>query len=207
MIYRVIVFTSILFTVFGSSTRALGADVEVNWLEPDTYRDILPGEQHRKSFRERIFTSLNKHFAKISDQLPENQVLKVNVSNLDLAGDTLHAGSKRIRIIKEIYFPRIEFSYQLINKEIYLPISSLPTLEGNKFYYHEVEGFKIVDKKNGDIGFIKYVNDKSPQHLFVLDHNKKEVLVPINDDLIIDIDRKEKLIRMDLPSGLIELYS
>ena len=95
---------------------------------------------------------------------------------------------------------------QLINKEIYLPTSSLPTLEGNKFYYHEVEGFKIIDKKNGDIGFIKYVNDKSPQHLFVVDYNKKEILIPINDDLIENIDRKEKLINMNLPSGLIELY-
>jgi 16S rRNA processing protein RimM len=94
----------------------------------------------------------------------------------------------------------------LINKEIYLPCNSLPVLEGNKFYYHEIEGFKIKDKKVGELGFIKYVNDKSPQHLFVVDYNKKEILIPINDDLIENIDRKEKLINMNLPSGLIELY-
>ena len=94
----------------------------------------------------------------------------------------------------------------LINKEIYLPSNSLPVLEGNKFYYHEIEGFKIKDKKVGELGFIKYVNDKSPQHLFVVDYNKKEILIPINDDLIENIDRNEKLINMNLPSGLIELY-
>ena len=94
----------------------------------------------------------------------------------------------------------------LINKEIYLPCNSLPVLEGNKFYYHEIEGFKIKDKKVGELGYIKYVNDKSPQHLFVVDYNKKEILIPINDDLIENIDRKEKLINMNLPSGLIELY-
>ena len=94
----------------------------------------------------------------------------------------------------------------LINKEIYLPSNSLPVLEGNKFYYHEIEGFKIKDKKVGELGYIKYVNDKSPQHLFVVDYNKKEILIPINDDLIENIDRKEKLINMNLPSGLIELY-
>jgi 16S rRNA processing protein RimM len=94
----------------------------------------------------------------------------------------------------------------LINKEIYLPCDSLPVLEGNKFYYHEIEGFKIKDKKVGELGYIKYVNDKSPQHLFVVDYNKKEILIPINDDLIENIDRKEKLINMNLPSGLIELY-
>ena len=94
----------------------------------------------------------------------------------------------------------------LINKEIYLPCNSLPVLEGNKFYYHEIEGFKIKDKKVGELGYIKYVNDKSPQHLFVVDYNKTEILIPINDDLIENIDRKEKLINMNLPSGLIELY-
>jgi 16S rRNA processing protein RimM len=94
----------------------------------------------------------------------------------------------------------------LINKEIYLPCNSLPVLEGNKFYYHEIEGFKIKDKKVGELGYIKYVNDKSPQHLFVVDYNKKEILIPINDDLIENIDRKKKLINMNLPSGLIELY-
>jgi 16S rRNA processing protein RimM len=50
------------------------------------------------------------------------------------------------------------------------------------------------------------VNDKSPQHLFVVDYKKKEILIPINDELIENINRKEKLINMNLPSGLIELY-
>ena len=94
----------------------------------------------------------------------------------------------------------------LIKKNLYLPLNLLPPLEGNKFYYHEIEGFKIKDKKVGELGYIKYVNDKSPQHLFVVDYNKKEILIPINDDLIENIDRKEKLINMNLPSGLIELY-
>ena len=94
----------------------------------------------------------------------------------------------------------------LINKEIYLTTDSLPVLEGNKFYYHEIEGFMIKDKKVGELGFIKYVNDKSPQHLFVVDYKKKEILIPINDELIENINRKEKLITMNLPSGLIELY-
>lgn len=94
----------------------------------------------------------------------------------------------------------------LINKEIYLRTDSLPVLEGNKFYYHEIEGFMIKDKKVGELGFIKYVNDKSPQHLFVVDYKKKEILIPINDELIENINRKEKLITMNLPSGLIELY-
>ena len=95
----------------------------------------------------------------------------------------------------------------LINIEIYLPINSLPALKGNKFYYHEVEGFKIIDKNIGEIGIIKNINDNSPQHLFVVISNLKEILIPINDTLIESVNRKEKLINMNLPAGLIELYS
>ena len=95
----------------------------------------------------------------------------------------------------------------LINIEIYLPINSLPALKGNKFYYHEVEGFKVIDKNIGEIGIIKNINDNSPQHLFVVISNLKEILIPINDRLIESINRKEKLINMNLPAGLIELYS
>jgi 16S rRNA processing protein RimM len=64
----------------------------------------------------------------------------------------------------------------------------------------------IKDKNVGELGSVKYVNDKSPQHLFVVDYKKKEILIPINDELIENINRKEKLINMNLPSGLIELY-
>ena len=108
-----------------------------------------------------------------------------------------------------VHFEDIDNEHEakdLINKEIYLPANSLPVLEGNKFYYHEIEGFMIIDKNVGELGSIKYVNDKSQQHLFVVDYKKKEILIPINDELIENINRKEKLINMNLPSGLIELY-
>src|SRR6218665_2815473 len=38
---------------------------------------------------------------------------------------------------------------RIIGCEIYLPLSFLPKLEGNKFYYHEVIGFEIDDQRLG----------------------------------------------------------
>lgn len=94
----------------------------------------------------------------------------------------------------------------LINKEIYLPINELPKLYGKKFYYHEVTGFQVEDVRHGKIGEIEYINDQTPQHLFVIKSNDKEVLIPINDKFISDIDRINKTIRMDLPEGLLKIY-
>ncbi len=97
------------------STQAIAATSEIKWVEPDKYRDIDAGEESKMKFRERVFTRFEKHFNKLADKLPEGQVLKIEVTDLDLAGSTLHGGMKRIRVIKSIHFPRIDFSYQLVD--------------------------------------------------------------------------------------------
>ncbi|MAI92731.1 MAG: 16S rRNA processing protein RimM [Flavobacteriaceae bacterium] len=94
----------------------------------------------------------------------------------------------------------------LINKEIFLPINELPKLDGKRFYYHEVNGFQVEDITHGKIGEIEYINDQTPQHLFVINSNDKEVLIPINDDFILELDRINKTIKMDLPEGLLKIY-
>jgi 16S rRNA processing protein RimM len=99
-----------------------------------------------------------------------------------------------------------EDSERLVGKELYLPLTMLPALEGKKFYYHEVVGFEVEDEAFGAIGTITEIIDNSPQALFSIDHTGKEVLIPIIDDFIIKIDRQEKKIRVHCPEGLIELY-
>ncbi|MBB4119449.1 16S rRNA processing protein RimM [Mesonia hippocampi] len=94
----------------------------------------------------------------------------------------------------------------LLKKDIYLPLNQLPELEGNKFYYHEVIGFNVTDKNYGEVGVIKSINDTTAQALFVIEKNEKEILIPINDDFILLLDKKNKTISLDVPEGLIELY-
>ena len=71
----------------------------------------------------------------------------------------------------------------LIKKGIYLPLHLLPKLKGNSFYFHEILGFKIIDLKYGFVGEVKSVNDNSPQALFEIDNNGKEILIPINEKI------------------------
>ncbi|WP_406682641.1 ribosome maturation factor RimM [Seonamhaeicola sp. MEBiC1930] len=94
----------------------------------------------------------------------------------------------------------------LMKSELYLPLEFLPKLEGNKFYFHEVIGFNITDKKHGDIGIIKAINDSTAQALFEIDKNGVEILIPMNDEFIIEVDRNSKTILVETPEGLIDLY-
>ncbi|HAT67947.1 MAG TPA: 16S rRNA processing protein RimM [Flavobacteriaceae bacterium] len=94
----------------------------------------------------------------------------------------------------------------LLGAELYLPLDFLPKLTGNQFYYHEIIGFTVQDKSYGKVGIISGVNDSTAQHLFEIDHDGKEVLIPINDEIIEKVDRASKTIFLDTPEGLIEIY-
>ena len=94
----------------------------------------------------------------------------------------------------------------LLKCELYLPMAALPKLEGNKFYFHEVIGFTVTDKNFGPVGTITSINDATAQALFVLDRKGLELLIPMNDEFIVEVNRSTRTITVDTPEGLIDLY-
>ena len=99
-----------------------------------------------------------------------------------------------------------EEAEKLINKDLYLPLESLPELDGTDFYYHEIIGFTLYDQTNTEVGIIKSINDASAQALFEIEIHNKEILVPIVDEWILEVDRENKAILVEIPEGLIDLY-
>ncbi|MDT7828397.1 ribosome maturation factor RimM [Pricia sp. S334] len=95
---------------------------------------------------------------------------------------------------------------RIMNHELYLPLSMLPKLEGDKFYFHEITGFSVEDTVHGNIGTITGVNDTTSQAIFEIDKDGKEVLVPITDDIFKGLDRERKIVNVATPDGLVELY-
>ena len=94
----------------------------------------------------------------------------------------------------------------ILGNHVYLPLKMLPKLSGNKFYFHEVIGFEIEDKRYGFVGEIQSINDSSAQPLFEVLNGDTEILIPMIDLFLVKIDRENKKVMMDLPDGLIEMY-
>lgn len=94
----------------------------------------------------------------------------------------------------------------LIKSDVYLPLSFLPKLEDDKFYFHEIIGFTVVDVNFGTVGIVKSINDTTAQALFEIDRNGVEILIPMNDAFFKKVDKKQQIITVDTPDGLIELY-
>ena len=95
---------------------------------------------------------------------------------------------------------------QVVGKDVYLPLSGLPELTGNKFYYHEVVGFEIREDDGKTCGIIQTINDQTGQHYFVLDLAGKQIVIPIIRDWILELNREEKFLRMSLPEGLMDVF-
>lgn len=95
---------------------------------------------------------------------------------------------------------------QSLGKNVYLPLFTLPKLTGKQFYYHEIIGFEILDHTGNNCGVIRSVNDQTAQNYFVTNLDGKEVVIPIIKDWILEVNRDERFIKMELPEGLIDVF-
>lgn len=144
--------------------------------EPEMYEDL-----------ESVFVEFNKNLVPFfieNSQLHKGDFLKVRFEDVDSE----------------------EEADKLLNCEVYLPLTMLPPLEGNKFYFHEVIGFDVVDARLGNIGKIVAINDSAAQPLFEIDKEGTEILVPMIDNFIVEVSREKKTIFLDTPEGLVDLY-
>jgi 16S rRNA processing protein RimM len=100
----------------------------------------------------------------------------------------------------------VEKALELTGFEIYLPLDQLPKLKGNQFYFHEVAGYKVIDQEFGLIGTIDRVLEYPNQSVFQVFHKGKEILIPIQDEVIMKLNRKSRTFEIKAPDGLIDLY-
>ncbi len=94
----------------------------------------------------------------------------------------------------------------LMKAALYLPLDLLPELDEDQFYFHDIIGFKVKDLAKGEIGVITAINDTTSQALFEIDNKGKQILIPMNDSFIHKLDKENKLLIVDTPEGLIDLY-
>jgi 16S rRNA processing protein RimM len=100
----------------------------------------------------------------------------------------------------------IEDVERLKSCKLFLPLDQLPDLGDNQFYFHDIIGYTIVDKRLGVLGKVTNVYDSGAQELIAVNHQEKEILFPIHDDLITRVNKEKKVMDVDLPEGLVNLY-
>ena len=100
----------------------------------------------------------------------------------------------------------IEMAQTLKGAKLYLPLEFLPELAEDQFYFHEIIGFSISDQQGGVLGKILTVYDAGPQDIIAFEHRDKEILLPINDQTILRVDKPGQTIHVSIPDGLLDIY-
>ena len=94
---------------------------------------------------------------------------------------------------------------RMTNVEVFFPKEHVEELEDNELTWSYFVDFLIKDVNEGEIGKVIDVDDSTINTLFVVDHNDTEVLIPAQEDFIVDLDRGKRVITMQIPAGLLDL--
>lgn len=89
-------------------------------------------------------------------------------------------------------------------KEVY---TDAPPAESDDdtIYLSDLKGFRLHNTGN-ELGTITYVDDSTENVLFFVETpDGKEIIVPAAEELMTDIDTKNRILTMDLPEELINL--
>ncbi len=91
------------------------------------------------------------------------------------------------------------------NKEVYFPKSYAEQAEDGEYSWQYFIGFDTEDSQYGHLGQLVDVDESTINTLFVVERpDGKELLIPAQEAFINDIDHAERIIKFNLPDGLLE---
>jgi 16S rRNA processing protein RimM len=165
--------------LMGKIVRTFGSKGEVIF-QTDT--EILAGIKKLES----VFINLNENlvpfFIESLQIRPKNQAI-VKFHDIDNSSD----------------------STELTGCSFYIPKALLVKKKVSGIYSFEIEGYKVIDSLKGEIGNVSGILEMPQQSLLTIDFNGKEILVPLVDEFVKKVDKKNKVIYIDTPDGLIDL--
>ena len=84
-----------------------------------------------------------------------------------------------------------------INSMIAVPRNSFKSTEIDEFYWVDLIGLKVINKKGDDLGYVDYILDTGSNEVLCCKKSKQEFLIPFIKNYVIFVDRRKKRIIVD----------
>ena len=147
-------------------------------------------------------------------EFDDYQALELDVLFLQQSGKLVPYFVDRIKVLpnRTAYVfledvDHIDKAQPLVRKQVYLPNDKRPERHPDDFRMTDLKGYTVVDKTHGTLGEITEVHQYPQQYVAAVMHKGNEVLFPLTDEWILAIDQEGKSLDVDLPDGLIDIYS
>lgn len=105
-------------------------------------------------------------------------------------------------VVKFQYVLTSRKAESLQGKTVYL-VSSNEKKDKLKF---NLIGFTVVDEFYGEVGELIFIDENIRNPLMIVKSGSKEVMIPYREEFITGIDKKEQVLLVKCPTGLIEIY-
>lgn len=100
----------------------------------------------------------------------------------------------------------IDKTVELVRKNVFLPNAKKPKRNPDEFSIMDLKGFRVQEKSYGDLGEILEINEFPQQFIATVMVESVEIMFPIADDFIVEINQDDKILEIDLPEGLLDVY-
>lgn len=96
-----------------------------------------------------------------------------------------------------------DLAKELLRRPVYVDKSTMD--EADEVPWLRLVGLQLADEQHGELGPITGILEIPNNAQFEVAYQGRELLVPINDDFIVELDMDAKRILMRLPDGLLDL--
>jgi len=109
-------------------------------------------------------------------------------------------------VFKFAGYDSIEAARELVGAEMAVPEAERVELSNDEYYDWELTGCRVESMAGELVGQVRAVMHPGATDLLVVDGatTGREHLIPLAEEICVEIDKSSKLIRVDLPEGLLE---
>ena len=94
----------------------------------------------------------------------------------------------------------------LVGRDIYLPPGVLSDGSDESWDPDELVGLLVIDREHGELGEVTGMEGTDKNPVLVIQRGAQEVMVPMVDELIDDLDAEKGILYVRTPPGLVEMY-
>lgn len=97
-----------------------------------------------------------------------------------------------------------ETAAELRNLLVQVPAADRPPLPDGEYYHHQLLGLQVIDEKNTSLGWITAILATGANDVYVVkDSEGLELLIPVIESVVLDIDLEAKQVTIHMLPGLL----
>lgn len=136
-------------------------------------------------------------------------IVDIDGINVPFYAESLRNKGKTSFLVRLNGIKNVEEAREFVNKTIYAPEiltkEYMEQLDDDRIYLEDLIGFDIIDSvTQRSAGKITDIDDSTINAIFIIESSNGEQMIPAADDLIVDVDTKNKRIEIKIPSGLLD---